>query len=63
MVIKVECPKCQYVFSIELVKLRKDFEQLTRERDKLKLENDRLHNQLKDAGSLGALKDLFGGFK
>lgn len=56
MIIKVGCPRCSYVFSIELVKLK-------REMEALKARNRYLEEQVKEMNGVKALKDLFGGFK
>ena len=56
MIIKVQCPDCQKVFSIELVKM-------SREIDRLKLENARLRKEVKDKEALSMFNDWFGGLK
>lgn len=56
MVVKVQCPACGYVFSIELLKLK-------REMEALKARNRQLEEQVKEMNGMRALKDLFGGFK
>ena len=56
MVVKVQCPDCGYIFSIELLKLK-------REMEALKSRNKYLEEQMKEMNGMRALKDLFGGFK
>ena len=56
MVLKVECPRCSHVFSIELIRIK-------REMELLKTRNKLLEAQIKEMKGMAALKDLFGGFK
>lgn len=56
MIIKVQCPDCKKTFSIELVKM-------SREIDRLKLENARLRKEVKDKDALSMFNDWFGELK
>jgi cell division protein FtsB len=56
MIIKIQCPNCDHVFSIELLKLKAEMEAL-------KARNRYLEEQVKEMNGMRALKDLFGGFK
>ena len=54
--IRIQCPSCKHMFTIEPTKLE-------REVDRLKLENARLRRELGNLDGLARMKDFLGGFK